>query len=197
MVHIDIMFAEYFLSLVSVIILNAGLSLSLTETIVDPVEGEDGPIEDDVVYDELGFYAAARSPIIPLSTRFYTRVTVLKDFKKAFTQDFVLQGIRFFIQMTKVSNNLSIFIWVRGEDMALDHGRKLHVTFKAVSAVNSISKSFSKDINWRKPQSIGVQNFMRFDDFINNKKGFVQSQKALFEFSVSVDAPFPINPGCK
>lgn len=179
-------------SLIPVIVLNVGLSSS-----------EDVPAEEDDFLNDLnGFWADAsreRTTTTQLSTHFYVRVPVGRYFEKAITQPFLLQGVRFFIQISKrkagKDTSLAIFIWIHGEDKSLD-GRKLHATFRAVSTGKSKSVDVSRDIRWSTPQSVGFDHFMPYDEFQNSKNGFVKSQKALFEFSVSIDAPFPLNHKC-
>lgn len=164
------------------------------------------PVEDDVLADEFEITSLSRtngdfSPDVEpdvISTTFYMRIKVGPGFQSVKSREFILQGKRSYVQVSKGEKNgidyLRIFVWIYGEDLSVDVGRKVDASFTLVSTVASYTVPIGEfEWDWRVPMSYGFNNFLSWKDLHDPASGFVRNHRALLRISLNVNDPFVIN----
>lgn len=122
------------------------------------------------------------------------RVNVKPDFESQKSTQFTLHGIRCYIQASKVKKGeldyFRVFLWIHGDDMYVDVGRKIDLSFTLVSTIASLTHE-ANDLkwDWRFPTSYGFDEFIPWNDLNDVAKGFVVNHKALLKITLEIKEP--------
>lgn len=156
------------------------------------------PVQDTVLPEQFALTSPGDVEPDIISATFYMRIDVGPSFDSVKSGQLILQGKRCYVQVSKGKKDnidyLRIFLWIFGEDLRIDVGRKVDATFKLVSTVQSYTVVMNEfEWNWRAPQSFGYNNFLPWADLHNPARGFVTNHKALLKITLNVNDPFLVD----
>lgn len=108
-----------------------------------------------------------------------------------YSKELILRGIRWKILSMKIDDHFGIFLLANGDDMGIDVTWNVSVTFNLMSSTtnNRISKSFSDiPFDWTNLNR-GFFKFIKWTDFIDPSKKFVENNRAMVKVELSVSEP--------
>lgn len=119
--------------------------------------------------------------------RFHMIVRTVSKLGEQYSNEQVVQGIKWRVRLMKQDDNLSVYLYANEKDIA-DSSWKVGCKFQLISAGKEQPElkqftdiTFSKDkLSW------GFETFMKWTEFIDEKKEHVVNDTAFFAFELNV-----------
>lgn len=122
------------------------------------------------------------------TTKFQVRAKQVRSLGEQYSNEVVVHGIRWRVLTSKMQDNFAVFICANENDTDITKSWKVSATIKLLSADKdkSISKPVPETtIDWTQTK-LGHTDFMKWDEFTNKEKKYVQNNAALLEIELTV-----------
>lgn len=130
-----------------------------------------------------------RSPNLEqITTKFQVRAKKVLNLGEQYSNELTVHGIRWKVLTSKLQDNLAIFLCANENDVDVTKSWKASakITLLHANKDNSLSKSISETIlDWSQTR-FGISDFMKWDEFTNKDKKYVQNNAVLFEIELNV-----------
>lgn len=125
------------------------------------------------------------------STKVHVMIKDVSKLVEKYSSEFVMQNIRWTVLTARNNESLAAFLFANTDDMPMLHSWNVSTKFNVISSVNeqTVSKSFvDVNFNW-KNSNWGYANLIKWSDFIDEKKKFVEHDSALLLVELKVGNP--------
>lgn len=123
--------------------------------------------------------------------KFGVRLKNVNSLGFEYSNELIVRGIRWKVLTMKINNHLGVFLFANGDDMGIDVSWKVSATFHLISqsSENVVTWSFcDQSFDWTN-LNYGFFEFIKWDEFINPSKKYIDNGKAVIEVELSVSEP--------
>lgn len=127
-----------------------------------------------------------------VSKTFYVRIKSVNELANTqYSNEIRVRGIKWKILTTKTNDHFAIYLVTNGDDMDVNKSWNISVTFQIVSFdANKIFSKFFTNIqfNWMKTVW-GVDDFLKWNEFIDPNNRYVENNSVLIRIVLNVGDP--------